>query len=54
MLEIEFPRKLNTYIHGFDFASLNVPDKYNPALILFPEEDDTNSNAVEESKNETM
>ena len=40
MLEIEFPTKLKTFIHGFDFASLNVPDEYNVVLMLFPEEGD--------------
>ena len=54
MLDIEFPTKLDSYIHGFDFASLNVADKYNIALILFPEEYDTNSSEVEQSKNETI
>ena len=54
MLEIEFPTKLNTYIHGFDFVSLSVPDEYNIALILFPEEDDVKNSTFEQSKKETI
>ena len=41
MLDGELPTKLEAFIQGFDIASLNVPDEYNIALILFPEANNT-------------
>ena len=36
MLEISYPTKVEAFIKGFDFASLNVPEEYNIVLLLFP------------------
>ena len=47
MLEIEYPTKVDAFMHGFEFASLNVPDEYNVVLVLFPEDEEANSTATE-------
>ena len=54
MLEIKFPPKLEGFIQGFELASLNLPDKYNPATILFPEDEETNTTAPDTPVNQTV
>ena len=43
MLEISYPTKVEAFIKGFDFASLNIPEEYNIVLYLFPETEDANN-----------
>ena len=54
MLDIQFPTKIEAFIQGFDVASLNLPDEYNPALILFPEDEEMNGTVPEQPKNDTV
>ena len=53
MLDIALPPKVEAFIHGFDFASLNVPDEYNIALIIAPRRrrDRQNSSRVAQKRN---